>query len=61
MRLTDRQIAKYQDIYLETFGEAVSKEVALVQGLALVRLVKCLSKPEEKYENDKVDQPARED
>ena len=44
MRLTDMQIAKYQKIYFDTFGEAISKEDALAQGMALLRLVKVLSK-----------------
>lgn len=56
MRLTDSQITKYQDIYLETFGEVVSKEDALIQGMALIRLVKCLSKPEENNENEQANQ-----
>jgi hypothetical protein len=45
MRLSDEQIAKYQQIYLDSFGEAVSMEDALVQGMALLRLVKALSSP----------------
>jgi hypothetical protein len=45
MRLTDEQIAKYQRIYLDTFGKTVSKEDALVQGMALLRLVKVLARP----------------
>lgn len=43
MRLTDEQISAYQQVYLETFGAPISKEDALVQALALVRLVKVLS------------------
>lgn len=45
MRLTDEQIAKYQQIYLDTFGEPVSREDALIQGMALLRLVKTLANP----------------
>jgi hypothetical protein len=45
MRLTDEHIAKYQKIYLDTFGVSVSKDDALVQGLALLRLVKVLIQP----------------
>lgn len=55
MRLTNEQAAKYQAIYLETFGEPISKEDALVQGLALLRLVKNISiqlqNEENEYEN----------
>ena len=43
MRLTDSQIAKYQQIYFDTFGETLSKEEALTQGMALARLVKKLA------------------
>lgn len=45
MRLTEAQVAKYQQIYLDTFGEKISKEDALKQGMALLRLVKVLSRP----------------
>ena len=45
MRLTNAQIAKYQKIYLDTYGKEISREDALVQGMALLRLVKVLSKP----------------
>jgi len=45
MRLTNKQIANYQNIYLRTFGKQVSKEDALIQGMALLRLVKALSSP----------------
>jgi len=43
MRLSDRQIKKYQQIYSDTFGETISKNDAITQGLALLRLVKVLS------------------
>ena len=45
MRLTNAQIANYQKIYLDTYGEEISREDALTQGMALLRLVKVLSKP----------------
>lgn len=45
MRLTNEQIAKYQSIFFETFGEPISREDALVQGLALLRLVKNIAQP----------------
>jgi hypothetical protein len=57
MRLTDAQIANYQKIYLDIFGEEISKEDALVQGMALLRLVKVLSKSSDKskeYDNEKL-------
>ncbi len=43
MRLTEKQISKYQAIYLETYGAPISKDEALEQGLALLRLVKNIS------------------
>jgi len=43
MRLTEEQIAKYQKIYFETFGEHLPKEIALTQSMALARLVKRLA------------------
>lgn len=46
MRLTGKHVAKYQAIYLATFGKPVSKEDALVQGLALLRLVRNITQPE---------------
>jgi hypothetical protein len=42
MRLTDNQIAKYQQIYLDTYGEPASKQDVLIQGMALLRLMKVL-------------------
>jgi len=55
MRLTNEQVAKYQAIYLETFGVPISEEDTLVQGLALLRLVKNISiqlqNKENEYEN----------
>ena len=43
MRLTEKQIAEYQVIYLETYGTPISKDDALEQGLALLRMVKNIS------------------
>jgi hypothetical protein len=48
MRLTDKQIASYQDVYYATYGVRISKAIALEQGLALCRLVKVLSTTEMK-------------
>lgn len=45
MHLTDEQVASFQELYFKTFGVSISKEDALVQGLALLRLVKVLSTP----------------
>lgn len=57
MRLTEPQIARYQQIYLDAFGEPVSKEDVLIQGMALLRLIKVLmtatNQHEMENENDK--------
>jgi hypothetical protein len=43
MRLTHTQIEKYQAIYKKVYGVEVSKDEAMVQGLALLRVVKVLA------------------
>ncbi len=43
MRLSKQHIAKYQAIYYETFGQNIDNEEAMVQGMALLRLVKVLA------------------
>ncbi len=59
IRISDTQLAKYQQIYLETFGVPVSKQDALVQGMALVRLVKVLAtSPKNEKENNNELKPA---
>ncbi len=56
MRLTNEQVASYQKIYLETFGKPISKDEALVQALALVRLVKVMTGPtNEEIRNKEID------
>jgi len=58
MRLTDDQVTKYQQLFLETYGKPISKEDAMTQGIALLRLVKVLAQSETNHnytedENDK--------
>lgn len=43
IRLSDTEIGEYQELYLQAFGKSITKDEALVQGLALVRLVKTIS------------------
>jgi len=43
MRLTNEQIAKYQELYFAAFGKPISEAEALVEGLALLQLVKALA------------------
>lgn len=43
IRLSDAEIGEYQELYLQAFGKSITKDEALVQGLALVRLVKTIS------------------
>lgn len=52
MRLTESQLAGYQDIYFRTFGERISKDDALVQGMALLRVIKVLAKNSDGNENE---------
>ena len=37
--LTEEQIKEYQRIYKEKFGEDISREDAIKEGLSLIRLV----------------------
>jgi len=57
MRLTNTQIIRYQKIYLNTFGKPVSTEDVLIQGIALLRLIKVLTSSSNQHEtvneNDK--------
>lgn len=45
MRLTEKQVEDYQEIYFKTFGNKLPKEEALVQAMALVKLVKTIVRP----------------
>lgn len=58
MRLTDKQLTKYQKIYKDTFGRPISKDKALEQGLALIRLVKTITQPKIN-ETEKNNEPTR--
>lgn len=59
MRLTDAQITKYQKIYKDTFGRPISKDKALEQGLALLRLVKVTTQPRKNNEMEKNNEPTK--
>ena len=37
--LSDKQIEEYQRIYKETFGEEISREEAIKQGLNLIQFI----------------------
>ena len=58
IRLSDTEIAEYQELYLKTFGKPISKDEALVQGLALVRLVNTISQVDD-YEKENQDERVR--
>jgi hypothetical protein len=45
MRLSDALVAKFQQIYLEVFGEAISVEVAEAELLSLSELVQITQRP----------------
>ena len=52
--LTDEQIKKFQAIYRKYFGKEISKEVAIKQGIKLVRLMEIIYQPMTKEEDDMV-------
>jgi hypothetical protein len=37
--LSDKQIEEYQRIYKKTYGEDISRDEAIEQGLSLIRLI----------------------
>lgn len=37
--LTDEQLIKFQEIWKEKFGEEISREQALTNGMKLIRLI----------------------
>lgn len=59
MRLTDKQLTKYQKIYKDSFGRPISKEKALEQGLALLRLVRVITQPPKNNETEKNNEPTK--
>ena len=50
--LSDEQIKKYQTLYKNRYGKEISRELALEQGLKLIRLVKLIYHPmsEDEYQ-----------
>jgi len=48
--LTETQLTKFQDIYRKHFGEEISREKALEEGIKLVNLMKIIYKPITKEE-----------
>ena len=46
MELTDSDIIKFQEIYLDQFGEEISKEEAFDQGMSLLTLISEICNPE---------------
>lgn len=45
MLLSDKQIEDFQEIYLRTFGQKISKEEAYEQGAKLIQLIQIAYKP----------------
>lgn len=43
--LSDERITKYQALYRNRFGKEISREVALEQGIKLIRLVQLIYRP----------------
>jgi hypothetical protein len=53
MQISDKQIKKFQILYKKKFGEDISKQDALDQGIKLVRLVEVVLKEKAKMINNK--------
>jgi len=43
MKLSDEQLSKFQDLYLQNFGVEISKDEALAQGIKLITLIQTIS------------------
>ena len=54
MRLTDEQISEFQRLYKNRFGEDVSREEAIAQGLDLISLMRAVYRPIKKSEVDEL-------
>lgn len=52
MQLPSQQVAKFQQIYRETFGKDIDAVEAQRQGLQLVRLMKLLTSPTKENEHE---------
>jgi hypothetical protein len=52
MVLSDDDIRKFQELYLEHFGKEISKEDAYEQGIKLLRLMSAVWKPMTQEEFD---------
>ena len=53
MRLSDEDIEKFREIYKGYFGKEISREKAVEDGYALVRLMQLIYKPVLKSDFDK--------
>jgi hypothetical protein len=52
--LSDEQITEYQQLYKNRYGKEISQEVALEQGLKLIRLIELIYTPMTIAESKKV-------
>jgi len=60
MYLTDEQIAKFQTLYKNRFGEEISREEAYEKGVKLLRLVELIYKPMTETEYKKLQKRRQE-
>lgn len=58
--LTSDQITRFQTLYKNRFGKAISREEAYEKGIKLIRLVKLIYKPMTEEEFNKLQERRRE-
>lgn len=49
--LSDEMIEKFKTLYYEQFGERISKQEALSQGIALLNMMKVIHRPLQSKQN----------
>lgn len=54
--LSDEEITKFQTLYKKRFGEKISREQALKEGIQLILLMKHIYRPMTQEEYDKYSQ-----
>lgn len=54
--LSDEQVAKYQTLYRNRFSKEISREMALEQGIKLIRLIELIYRPMSENEYQQLQQ-----
>ena len=52
--LTEQQVTKYQELYKKRFGKEISRDVALEDGLKLIRIMQLTYRPIRKNETENI-------